>query len=121
VLAAEMVHRACNCCYYNTSMYADGERNITMPDGRNASCCSGRLVLPETEWLEMLNVTNATQSAHSSSVYNGSLAPVTSSSAPSPPDPALCHAACFNATDSYHNQFLTVRPSWRVSLLCPDN
>ena len=46
VLAPEYVHRSCNCCYYNGSLFPDGARNITMEDGRNASCCHGELVLP---------------------------------------------------------------------------
>ena len=46
VLAPEYVHRSCNCCYHNGSLFPDGARNITMEDGRNASCCHGELVLP---------------------------------------------------------------------------
>ena len=46
VLAPEYVHRSCNCCYHNGSLFPDGARNITMEDGRNASCCHGELVMP---------------------------------------------------------------------------
>ena len=46
VLSPEYIYRSCNCCYYNGSLYRDGERNITMEDGRNASCCNGELVMP---------------------------------------------------------------------------
>ena len=46
MLAPEYVHRSCNCCYHNGSLFPDGARNITMEDGRNASCCHGELVLP---------------------------------------------------------------------------
>ena len=46
LLLTEMVYRSCNCCYHNGSLYPDGARNITLEDGRNASCCGGELVLP---------------------------------------------------------------------------
>ena len=85
----EMVYRSCNCCYHNGSLYPDGARNITLEDGRNASCCGGQLVLPINQ------------------------APPSSPSPPPPPpppgpDPSLCWSSCIKTDNAYHKSLLEV-------------
>merc|ERR1711892_634857 len=107
-LSMEIVHRACNCCYYNGTLYKEGDRNITMEDGKNASCCGGELVLPQ---IMKYNVTNSTGPGREGSLTAppgaGTLPPPTSSPTAAP-DPSMCYSSCFDSANSYHKTFLEI-------------
>merc|ERR1711915_370625 len=107
-LSMEIVHRSCNCCYYNGSLYEDGARNITMEDGRNATCCGGELVLPR---IFQHNITNSTRPGPPGSMTAppgaGTLPPPTAGPTIAP-DPAMCYSSCFDSSNSYHNTFLSM-------------
>merc|ERR1719376_1245074 len=107
-LSMEIIHRACNCCYYNRTLYKEGDRNITLEDGRNASCCGGQLVLPQ---IMKYNITNTTGPGRDGSLTAppgaGTLPPPTSAPTAAP-DPSMCWATCFDSTNSYHNTFLEI-------------
>jgi len=106
-LSMEIVHRACNCCYYNGYLYPEGARNISMEDGRNASCCGGQLVLPQ---FVRYNVTNSTRPGHGSAAAppGGVTLPPPTSAPTAAPDQSLCWTSCFQSSNSYHQQFLEI-------------
>jgi len=107
-LSMEIVHRACNCCYYNGSLYMDGERNITMQDGRNASCCKGELVIPQSI---IHNITNSTRPGGEGSMTappGAVTLPPPTSGPTAAPDPDTCYSSCFDSSNSYHKTFLEV-------------
>jgi len=106
-LSMEIVHRACNCCYHNGSLYPEGARNITMEDGRNASCCGGELVLPQ---IVKYNITNSTRPGQGSATAppGGVTLPPPTSAPTAAPDPALCWSSCFKSGNSYHDTFLEI-------------
>jgi len=92
VLSPEYIYRSCNCCYYNGSLYRDGERNITMEDGRNASCCNGELVMP----IAQVNFTQSNSTDADGEAEKFSI------------DSSLCWASCFKADNIYHKKFLEI-------------
>jgi len=101
-LSLEIVHRACNCCIYNGTLYQDGHRNITLETGQNATCCSGQLVIPHNM---TYNVTNGTAPAQPSAPEGSQTLPPPT--VPPAPD-AACWSSCFTPGDSYHDQFLSI-------------
>jgi len=105
-LAMEIVHRSCNCCIYNGTMYEDGHKNITirMDDGKeeNATCCGGQLVTPHRF---KYNITNGTKPAEAPAPANGvTLPPPTVP----PQADAHCWTSCFKSGNSYHDEFLAI-------------
>jgi len=107
VLSAEIVHRSCNCCYYNGSLYPEGARNITLEDGRNASCCGGQLVMPQVIKHNVTNSTRPSQGSATAPPGAATLPPPTAGPTAAP-DPAMCWTKCFDSSNSYHNSFLEI-------------
>ena len=91
LLWAEIVYRSCSCCYHRGSLYPEGRRNISLEDGRTASCCGGELLLP-------------LPSPGSPGSSPSSPPPPPSSS----PEPKTCWSSCFQRTNSYHNSLLEI-------------
>jgi len=95
VLSPEFVFRSCNCCIYNGSLYPDGTRNITLNDGRNASCCNGELVMPiEVNETMPMNNNNSSQQPIPSAFSNL--------------DTNQCWSECFKSDNNHHKKFLEI-------------
>jgi len=92
VLSPEYVHRSCNCCIYNGTLFPDGARNITMEDGRNASCCNGELVIP-------LNVNGTGGGGGQQQQQQQQQQSL---------DSSLCWSSCFKSDNAKHNKFLEI-------------